>query len=271
MSARHWKKNKELIAQLAAKPRFGLFSDLDGTLSPIAQTPEAARITPRNRELIGDLSKHLPLVAVISGRQASDLVKLVGFDDLTYLGNHGLERWVDGRTEVIPEARKFLEILDEVKPLLKAEGEPGVIFEDKGVVLTVHYRQVESPAAFYQRHAAQLAQIAESHGLILLTGKMVFEVRPPVAMHKGIAFQQLVSENSLEAALFLGDDISDLTAFVQARELRENGVCDSWGVGVQSEDAPVGLAETADFLADGVDDVGELLAWVLKARKASST
>jgi trehalose 6-phosphate phosphatase len=271
LSAQHWKENKEFLAQLASRPRFGLFSDLDGTLSPIAATPEAARITPKNREMLAELNKQLPLVAVISGRQANDLVNLVRLDDLTYLGNHGLERWVDGSGEVIPEAKKYLGALSEVKPLLRVADEPGVIFEDKGVVLTVHYRQVESPAAFYQRHAGELAKIAESQGLMLLTGKMVFEVRPPVAMHKGIALQQLISEYSLEAVLFLGDDISDLMAFVQARELREAGLCDSWSVGVQSEDAPEGLAETADSLADGVDDVEELLAWLLKARKASST
>lgn len=271
MSARQWKEDKDFLARLVAKPRFGLFSDLDGTLSQIAHTPDAARITPKNRELLAELNQHFALVAVVSGRQVSDLVNLVGLNDLTYLGNHGLERWVDGNIEVIPEAKKYLGALNQVKPLLKTADEPGVIFEDKGVVLTVHYRQVENPSAFYQRHADELAQIAESLGLMLITGKMVFEVRPPVAMHKGIAFQQLVCEYSLEAALFLGDDISDLTAFVQARELREAGKCDSWSIGVQSEDAPEGLAETADFLADGVDNVEELLAWLLKARKASST
>ena len=80
-----------------------------------------------------------------------------------------------------------------------------------------------------------------------------------------------MQERRLQAALFLGDDISDLNALRTARRLRVEKVCDARGVGVQSEDAPADLAATADFLADGVADVEELLAWLLAARKASST
>ena len=90
-------------------------------------------------------------------------------------------------------------------------------------------------------------------------------------MDKGIAFRRLVEEQKLDAALFLGDDVSDLNALRMARRLREENICDAWGIGVQSDDAPEDLAATADFLAEGVLDVEELLAWLLTARRASST
>jgi len=116
-----------------------------------------------------------------------------------------------------------------------------------------------------------ISDAIRKHGLRLFPGKMVFEVRPPIDMDKGNAFELLVREHSLESALFLGDDVSDLNALKAARKMRANGACDAWGVAVQSEEAPEDLAATADFLVAGVEDVEALLAWVLKARRASST
>jgi trehalose 6-phosphate phosphatase len=271
MTAGSWQDAKEFIARLAAKPRFGLFSDLDGTLSPIAPTPEAAQITKRNRELLVELQKELPLIGLISGRRAGSLHSRVGLEGLVYIGNHGLERWTDNGVQVLAEAQPYIGALQEVKNELQKIEEPGAYVEDKGPTLSLHYRQAAQPIAFARDKAAWIAEVVEKRGLVLFTGKMVFEVRPPVEMDKGIAFQQLIKENDIEAALFLGDDISDLNALRTARKMRGDGISDAWGVGVQSEEAPVGLAAAADFLADGVDEVEELLAWVLKARKASST
>ncbi len=266
-----WQDAKDFLAALVSRPHFGLFSDLDGTLSPIAPTPEAAQITARNRELLAKLQDELALIAVISGRRADNLQKRVGLPGLVYIGNHGLERWVDGKIQVIPEVKPFLHGIQEARKELEKIQESGIKTEDKGPTLSFHYRQVENPIAFARNIAANLAGIAEKHKLELFPGKMVFEFRPSIEMDKGIAFQQLVNEYKIEAALFLGDDVSDLNAFRKARKLREEQICDAWGIGVQSREAPEALGETADFLADGVADVEDLLAWLLKARKASST
>ena len=266
-----WQDAKDFIARLAAKPRFGLFSDLDGTLSPIAPTPEAAQITPRNRELLAELQNELPLVALISGRRAGSLHERVGLPGIIYVGNHGLERWTDEGVQVISEAQRYISALQAAKLELQKIEERGVYVEDKGPTLSLHYRQAVNPGAFARNHAATIADIVGKHDLSLFTGKMVFEVRAPVPMDKGVAFQQLVREGKIDAALFLGDDISDLNALKMARKMREDGICDAWGIGVQSEERPDALAATADFLAAGVEDVEELLAWLLKARRASST
>ena len=277
MSAYKWQDANELLGTLVAKPRFGLFSDLDGTLSSIAPTPEAAQITQRNRELLAELQKLLPLVAIISGRRADNVRQLVRLSGIVYVGNHGLERWVEGSVQVIPEALPYLRGIQAARKDLEKISEPGVYIEDKGPTLSFHYRQTAKPIAFARNHAASLAQIAGENKLELFTGKMVFEFRPPVAMHKGIAFRRLVEEKRIDAALFLGDDVSDLNAFRAARQMRADKFCDAWGVGVQSgweppaEEAPDALLDTADFLANGVEDVEDLLSWLLKARRASST
>lgn len=271
MASRTWQDSKEFLASLVSKLRFGLFSDLDGTLSPIAPTPEAAQITTRNRELLTELQKELPLVALISGRRADSLQARVGLPGLVYIGNHGLEQWIDGEVKVTPEAQSFLPALQATKIELQKIEEPGVYVEDKGPTLSLHYRQAADPIAFTKNKAAMISDAIRKHGLRLFPGKMVFEVRPPIDMDKGNAFELLVREHSLESALFLGDDVSDLNALKAARKMRANGACDAWGVAVQSEEAPEDLAATADFLVAGVKDVEALLAWVLKARRASST
>ena len=271
MTSSNWKSSKEFFAELTGKPRFGLFSDLDGTLSPIAPTPEAAQIAPRNRELLAGLRDEIALVAIISGRRADNLQQSVGLPGVVYIGNHGLERWEDGEIKIAAEAKPYLSAIHAAEKELKTIDGADIRVEEKGPTLSFHYRQVENRIAFARNIAPRLTEIAEKHDLELFTGKMVFEFRPPVGVDKGIAFEQLVSEYKLEAALFLGDDVSDLSAIRMARKLREQQTCDAWGIGVQSREAPEVLAETADFLADGVEDVEDLLSWLLKASKASST
>lgn len=270
MTAVHWRQAKEHIQQLAAQLRFGLFSDLDGTLAPIAPTPEEAAISPANRHHLQALAAELPLVALISGRRAASLQAKVDLPGLVYVGNHGLEQWLDGEVVGLPQAAAYRAALQQAHAEIKAILPPGAAAEDKGLTLSIHYRQTQDPREFLLTRGVQIQQIARQHGLTLFTGKMVLEVRPPVQVDKGTAFSALVNEHALSAALFLGDDISDLSVFETARSLRANGV-QAYGVGVRSEDAPAELIEQADYLADGVTDVEELLAFVLMARKASST
>lgn len=269
--AAHWQQGKGELEKAIQQPRFGLFSDLDGTLSPIAPTAEAAQITPRNRELLAELAKELPLVALISGRRAASLQNKVGLAGIVYVGNHGLEQWIDGKAVVLPEAATYSKTLQAARAELEALMPEGAYVEDKEATLSVHYRATKYPSDFALVHAVQISSIAKSHGLELFTGKMVFEVRPPIQVDKGSAFRELAQQHQLDSALFLGDDISDLHALQTARELRENKICAGWGIGVQSDEAPEELAQAADYLATGVADVEALLGWVLMARKASST
>jgi len=271
MKAVHWQQGKKKLEEAIRRPRFGLFSDLDGTLSPIAPTAEAAQITPRNRELLAELAKELPLVALISGRRAASLQNKVGLPGIVYVGNHGLEQWIDGKTVVLPEAAAYSKALQAARAELEPLMAEGAYVEEKEATLSVHYRATKYPSDFALVHAVQISNIAKSHGLELFMGKMVFEVRPPIHVDKGSAFRELVQEHKLDSALFLGDDISDLHALQVARQLRVEKICESWGIGVLSDEAPEELAEAADYLATGVADVEALLGWLLMARKASST
>lgn len=268
MSAIHWSAAKVPLRQLLAEPQFGLFSDLDGTLAPIAATPEAAALTPTNRQHLQALAAELPLVALISGRRAASLQAKVGLPGLVYVGNHGLEQWLDGNVVGLPQAASYRAVLQQAHSEIQALLPPGAVVEDKDLTLSIHYRQTPDPRAFLLSWGVQLRAIAQQHGLEMFTGKMVLEVRPPVAVDKGVALQALAAEHQLRAALFLGDDISDLSALQAVRTLRAQGV-HAWGVGVRSADAPAELLDEADYLADGVADVEALLAFILAARQAA--
>ncbi|MCW5875119.1 MAG: trehalose-phosphatase [Anaerolineales bacterium] len=270
MTAIHWQQAKDKLQQLATQPHFGLFSDLDGTLAPIAPTPEEAAITPGNRQRLADLAELLPVVGLISGRRAASLQAKVDLPGLVYIGNHGLEQWLGGQVVGLPQAAAYRAALQQAHAEIEAILPPGAIAEDKGLTLSIHYRHVQDPREFVLTRGVHIQNIAQQHGLTLFTGKMVLEVRPPVQVDKGTAFYELVREHKLSAALFLGDDISDLSALETARTLRAEGV-EAYGVGVRSEDAPAEITEQADYWAADVADVEELLAFVLMARRASST
>ena len=89
----------------------------------------------------------------------------------------------------------------------------------------------------------------------------MLEIRTPVELNKGRAARRLVEGRDLAAALYVGDDMTDLDAFAGLRALVEEGllgtaVC----VGVSSDETPRQLEEGADVLVDGPLGVRDLLA-----------
>lgn len=267
----NWVEKQAVLERLAAVETFGLVCDLDGTLAPIVERPEDAAITPRNRGLLAELAKQLPLIALVSGRAAADLQARVGLEGLVYVGNHGLERWEGGQVALMPEAAKYRGALEAATAAIQPLLEEGNQLEDKGATVSLHYRRHALPEDYAKRIRDDLARIVQTHGLTLSTGRMVFEIKPPLEVNKGTALGDLIQDYMLEAALFIGDDITDLAAIKAAQQLRQGGECDAWGVAVQSVGAPEEVLATADFSASSVDDVEALLAWLSKARKASST
>jgi trehalose 6-phosphate phosphatase len=254
-----------MLKTLVGKDRIGLITDVDGTISPIVPDPDAARVTPRSRELLHQLHDHLALVAVITGRATADVQSMVGLPDLVYIGNHGMERWEDGRVEVMPEVAAFRPAIEAALAEARHHHQPGMIFQDKGATVSVHYRKVADPQRIKTGLVPVLEEIAARHGLESFSGRMVFEIRPPIEANKGTAFRYLVESYRLEGALYLGDDTTDVDAMQAARDLREGGQCYALAVGVESEGTPPTVRENADLLAAGVPGVEAFLEWLLGA------
>jgi len=267
----YWKKSTALLLKAIDKPRFGLITDVDGTISPIVDVPEEARVTPRNLELLAVLRTQLTLTAVVSGREVEDVYRRVGLPGLVYIGNHGMEKWQDGKVVVSPMAAAYRENLSlaalEIKQILI----DGMLFEDKGATLSVHYRQTDYPEKIAKELTPSMKIIAEKHNLQLTQGRMVFEFRPPVEIDKGTAFEDLVISHQLDAAFYLGDDTTDVAVFLVARRLRESGQCLAYGLGVEAQGTPQAVLTEADYLVQEVAGVESFLDWLSIARMASST
>jgi len=267
----YWENAKDELLQAINKPRFGLITDVDGTISPIVDVPDEARITPRNLDLLANLQSQLTLTAVISGRSAEDVQQRVALPGLVYVGNHGMEQWQDRKVVVSPRAGAYREDLSAAIPEIQQILIKGMRFEDKGATLSVHYRQAGDPEQVARELTPSMQAIAEKHGLHLTQGRMVFEFRPPVRIDKGTAFEELVKSYRLEAAFYLGDDTTDVAVFVTARQMRKAGKCLVYGLGVESQGTPQDVLTEADYLVQEVAGVESFLAWISSARTASST
>jgi trehalose 6-phosphate phosphatase len=268
----NWQDGREtLLKDMLAHERVGLVSDLDGTLSPIMARPSDAQITPRSKELLAALNDRLPLVALVSGRGAPDLSKRADVEGLVYIGNHGLEQLVDGKLEVASEAKPYRRALEKALSDVQPHLMSGMEVEDKGATASVHFRRADNPAAVATRLTPVVRSIAVKRGLEFFEGRMIFELRPPVKINKGTAFQKLIEAYRLDAAIFLGDDTTDADAMRVAQGLRAEKTCYSLALGVVSGDTPAAVLEAADLLADGVEDVEAFLDWLLSAANASAT
>ena len=237
---------------------------MDGTISYITEKPEDAVVTPRNYELLQELNEKLTLVAIVSGRDVRSVTSRMALPGVTYIGNHGLERCVNGQVKHNSDIEKYLPALAISVEALKQISLDGIQVEDKGVTVTLHYRQTENPEEVRDQLYPLVKEIAFREGLEFFEGRMIFELRPPVKADKGIAFEKLTQEFSLDSVIYIGDDTTDIAALKMAQKLRQENRCYALGVGVMSNDYPSEMPEAADLLTSGVPDVENLFAWILE-------
>jgi trehalose 6-phosphate phosphatase len=142
--------------------------------------------------------------------------------------------------------------------------------EDKQAIAAFHWRGApdEQAAAALVR---EIAQRAEEEGFVVHWGRMVLEVRPPIALDKGLGVSALLQSAAerdngpqIKSALYVGDDSTDIDAFRALRELVDAGTLQfALRVAVGSEETPPALAEQADLIIDGQSGVRGLLEALL--------
>lgn len=215
---------KGVAARLRSAEHVLLLFDYDGTLTPIANSPDTARLDEETRELVRKLTDDPHYrVAIISGRSLGDLKDMVKLINVTYAGNHGLEIERDRETFVNPVAEEFAPTLKTIsKALSSAYSDiPGVLIEDKGLTLSVHYRLVaDNDLHTVHRIFDTCVSPLESAGQVRITqGKMVHEIRPLVDWDKGKAVSWLLERIEVNGTrktvlpLYAGDDTTDEDGF----------------------------------------------------------
>ena len=250
----------EVAEQLRGARHILLLLDYDGTLTPIAERPELANLSAGTRQLLEALAQKQRLaLAIISGRALADLKQKVGITNIFYAGNHGLE--IEG-----PQVSFVSPAAEEAKPLIRQVRDElsqalgaikGVLVEDKGLTLSVHYRQVAADKSaevggIFERVTGDAAG---SGKIGVTSGKKVYEVRPAVAWDKGKVVEMLAGKESGTLPIYLGDDLTDEDGFKAVADY-EGGV----SVFVGEEDH----STSARYFLKSPDEVAKFLGLLLE-------
>lgn len=203
------------------KTDWAYFLDMDGTLIELAETPEGIHVDDSLLDLVWRLHQACDgAVALVSGRTLADLDRRVGGMSLAMAGQHGLERRSAGgqvQAQVMPSAAKE-KIAQHVAPLVARH--PGLLLEDKGLTLAIHYRQAPQLASYVHRTLRNLVDRLKD-GLYLQAGKRVVEVKPS-GFDKGTAIEQYMQEPPFRGRkpVFVGDDVTDEHGFAVVNRLQ---------------------------------------------------
>lgn len=202
----------------AAAADWAWFLDMDGTLIDIAPTPSAILIPEELPPLLQRLADvHGGAVALVSGRTLNNLRQLVAPFDPPAAGLHGLE-WRDGAGMV--GGLEAPPGLDDIRRRMGLEAEQftGLLLEDKGRALALHFRQAPHLAEHVRRTAE--AVLLDHPEYCLMAGKMVMEIRPKGA-DKGSAVAAFMRSAPFAGRrpVFVGDDVTDEDGFAAANRL----------------------------------------------------
>ena len=258
----------EALGPIRAEPaRAGILLDIDGTLAPIVRHADDAHVPEATRTVLIEVSRRYKVVGCISGRRAATARQIVAIGTIAYVGNHGGELLRPGATrpEVDPELEAWGgRVRDFAAREENAERQRlRVRREDKGAIAAFHWRGAPDEAAAEQA-VREIATQAESEGFAVHWGRKVLEVRPPVAFDKGLGIEALLGNEDVAAAVYVGDDTTDLDAFRALRALQEAGELEkALCVAVSSDEAPPELAREADLTVDGPGGVRGLLEALL--------
>jgi alpha,alpha-trehalase len=202
-----------------------VFLDYDGTLTPIVRRPEEAQLDEAMREAVAHLAKYCR-VAVISGRDLTDVRERVDLPQLHYAGSHGFDISAPQGKHLLRKGEEFLPRIEQVEERLRRDlaDVPGAHIERKKYSVAVHFREVSA------ERAAEVAAIVEQvhaqyRSLRCNQGKKIFELQPDIDWHKGKAVDWLISEamrpGRQALPIYIGDDVTDEDAFA---EIRSDGI-----------------------------------------------
>jgi trehalose 6-phosphate phosphatase len=209
---------KRGLPQAAAA--WAYFFDIDGTLVDIAAAPGHVRFDRDLRDLLARLHDVTGgAVALISGRSIADIDALFPESRLPAAGQHGTERRDAAgrltRHAVQPER------LDGARRRLAevARRHRGLLLEDKGLSLALHYRSAPRLGGY----AARLLRSVQAElgpAYCVLGGKRVVELTP-AGRDKGLAVREFMEEAPFRGRVpvFLGDDVTDEYGFATVNRL----------------------------------------------------
>ncbi|RMG55910.1 MAG: trehalose-phosphatase [Acidobacteria bacterium] len=228
----------QLLEEVRRHDRLFLLLDYDGTLVPIAPTPEQARLAPDVIDTLRALAAAESVqLAVISGRSLEDLRRCVPIEGLFLVGGHGAEiRTPTGQRHWLVDPAVIRPIVDRLaaRAEVALSGLTGCLVENKRLSLALHYRLAAPSVA--REAVARFLRLGEPYvgegQFQWLRGKRIIELRP-AGVHKGRAIAFLLERylRPGEWPIYLGDDRTDEDAF---RALSDTGIT----IRVSAEEEP---------------------------------
>ncbi len=250
-------KNIESIERRVRRcDRLLMLFDFDGTLAPIVEHPNDARMAPGWRDRLAALVRHRRITAgIVTGRVIADIRRRVSVPGLVLSVNHGFEIWRGNRC-LLRRGVRFRKAMKAYRRIVTAalKNVHGVVIENKAYSVAVHYRMVASgEKAAVRRTTMQLAApFVEHHGGQLLRGKQVLELRSNDDWNKGHA-ALWIRDHLASGALpfYVGDDTTDEDAF---RALGRRGI--TVRVGRRKDSA-------AQYVVRDIEEIVPLVEWIL--------
>ena len=221
-----------IVGKARSQDRRSFFLDYDGTLTPIVRDPHKAFLPSKYREVIASLlrnEKHF--VCIISGRAIEQLKEFIRLKGIVLAGNHGMEIAGPDISYVNDGGLRAKGLLGEIAHMLKRKLRDfaGVLVEDKGLTVSVHYRMlpVRHHPRLKESFYREMERYETSNMVVVTGGKKVLEVRPNVVWNKGSAVNWILGYLSDHLSgespypIYMGDDETDEDAF---RALRGRGL-----------------------------------------------
>jgi trehalose 6-phosphate phosphatase len=229
--------------------------DIDGTLLELKPTPREVYAPPGlSKTLNGLLEKTSGALALVSGRSLNDIDLIFAPDQFPAVGGHGAEMRLAVDTDAVATRAPPLD--KELKRRLAtvAKLSPGILLEDKGYSLALHYRLApHAEKAIYEAVSLIRADLPNAP-IEVLPGKFVCEIKHS-GFTKATGVRELMTLSPFKGRrpLFIGDDVTDETVFAILPDF--DGLAFSVGRRAQGVaghfDAP---SDVREFLARLLDD-----------------
>ena len=201
-------------------PRLALFTDFDGTLVDLAETPDDISVP---EGLAGELDMAAErfghALAVVTGRRIADIDLYLGQPTFAVAGSHGAERRRADGSLIAPTENLVAgaeAIAEHLRPFVEAH--EGLLLEVKDAAVALHFRQ--APELDEASAEAIREAVAEVGGFSIVAGKLVYEARPS-GIDKGEAVRAFMREAPFAGRLpvFIGDDLTDEAGFADVNAL----------------------------------------------------
>jgi trehalose 6-phosphate phosphatase len=235
--------------------------DIDGTLLELAPTPREVWVPPGLAKTLHRLHKRTNgALALVSGRSLNDIDLIFAPDQFPAVGGHGAEMRIEADSEAVAAHAPPMD--KELKRRLAAIARlsPGILLEDKGYSLALHYRLApHAEKAIYAAVSLIRADLPNAP-IEVLPGKLVCEIKHS-GFTKASGVMELMTHEPFKGRrpLFIGDDVTDESVFAIMPDLE--GLAFSVGRrarGVAGHfDAP---SDVREFLAHLLDDEREIAA-----------